>query len=149
MRLKCLPNRRTGLGTRSRSLYAHVERLEGRAVPSGYTAASVTELVAAIDAANLTAEADTITLAAGKTFTLTSEYISPDGNEGGNGLPAIRAGEDLNIVGNGAVIGRSTNNFGFRFFEISAGASLTLQGLTLQGGFTPSGAGGPCSIEAR
>ena len=74
MRLEELLNCWSGRGSRmrSRSRYPYVERLEGRAVPASYTAASVTDLVAAINAANATAGADTITLAAGKTFTLTA-----------------------------------------------------------------------------
>jgi hypothetical protein len=47
-----------------------VESLEGRAVPASFTAATVPELIGAIDAANQSAEADAITLAPGKTFTL-------------------------------------------------------------------------------
>jgi hypothetical protein len=126
---------------RRRARRPHVERLEGRAVPTGYTASNVTELINSIYAAHQTAGADTITLAAGTTFTLTVADTSSDNGDGPNGLPAIAAGDDLTIVGNGAVIERSTNNEGFRFFDVAAGGSLTLQDLTLQGGYTRSGGG--------
>src|SRR5262245_2855624 len=79
-----------------------LECLEGREVPASFTAATVPELVANIDAANLTVEADTITLAPGKTFTLTAVN-----NGHGRGLPVISAsGGSLTIVGNGDVIER-------------------------------------------
>lgn len=116
-----------------------LERLEGRAVPASYSAASAPELIAAMNAANATAEADTITLAAGATFTLTW----PDNDtDGPTGLPAIvGSGGDLTILGNGAVVERSTNNDGFRFFSVAADGSLTLRDLTLQGGLTRNAGG--------
>jgi hypothetical protein len=51
-------------------------------------------------------------------------------------LPAIAAGEDLTILGNGGVIERNTatGTPAFRLFDVAGGASLTLQNLTLQGG---------------
>jgi hypothetical protein len=112
-----------------------VERLEDRAVPAAFSAASPAELVAAVSAANATPEADTITLVAGKTFIFTAADITTSG--GAAALPDIAAtGGPLTIVGNGDVLERDTNNFGFRFFDVAAGASLTLRDLTLQGGFT-------------
>src|SRR5262245_18463153 len=78
-----------------------LEQLEDRALPSAYTAGSVADLIDDINAANLTPEADTITLAAGKTFTLTAVNNTTDG---GNGLPVIAAGEKLTIIGNGGTI---------------------------------------------
>src|SRR5262249_6286422 len=62
---------------------------------------------------------------------------------GANGLPVISGGarkvpaDNLTIVGSGGdVIERSTaaGTLAFRFFDVAAGASLTLQNLTLQGG---------------
>ena len=121
---------------RGRARRPSVESLEGRVVPASYTAESVTDLVAAVNAANATAEADTITLAAGRTFTLDSFDMSTgDSSEGPAGLPAVVAGEDLTVVGNGDIIERSTNNGGFRFFNVAAGGTLTLRNLTLQGGY--------------
>jgi hypothetical protein len=110
-----------------------VEGLEDRTVPANYSAASVPELIVAIEAANLTTEADTITLAAGKTFTLTQVN---NFTHGPTGLPTIAAAEELTIVGNGATIERSTakGTPAFRLIDVAAGASLTLQNLTLQRG---------------
>jgi hypothetical protein len=111
-----------------------VEPLEDRAVPASFAAATVPELIGAITAANQSPEADTITLAPGKTFTLTAvnnSYLSA------NGLPVIAAeGGSLTIVGNGDVIERATakGTPEFRLLVVAPGASLTLQNLTLQGG---------------
>ena len=67
------------------------EVLEDRTVPANFTAGSVSELIAAMDAANLTAEADTITLVAGKTFTLTAVNNTAHGP---TGLPVDRGGRE-------------------------------------------------------
>jgi hypothetical protein len=110
-----------------------LELLEAREVPASFTAATVPELIAAIDAANLTPEADDITLAAGKTFTLTA---ANNNTQGPTGLPVIAAGEDLTIIGNDATIERSSlkGTSPFRLFDVAADATLTLHGMTLQGG---------------
>src|SRR5262245_44372549 len=111
-----------------------IEPLEDRAVPAGFTAATVAELIGAITAATQSAEADTITLAPGKTFTLTA--VNNTGY-GATGLPVIAAeGGGLTIIGNGDVIERSTAKGIPRFslLRVASGASLTLQDLTLQGG---------------
>jgi hypothetical protein len=130
-----------------------VEPLEGRAVPAAFTAATVHELVAGINAANLTPEVDTISLAPGTTFTLTAADNAADGR---NGLPVIAAGEDLTVVGNNDTIGRSTaaGTPAFRLFDVAAGASLTLRQLTLQGGlavgfFDPNPDGGATAVPGR
>jgi hypothetical protein len=112
-----------------------VECLEGREMPASFTAATVPDLIGAITAANLSAEADTITLAPGKTFTLTAQNTLD--SDGATGLPVIAAGGgSLTIVGNGDVIERSTAKgiSPFRLLTVAPGASLTLQDLTLQGG---------------
>jgi hypothetical protein len=111
-----------------------LEPLEDRTVPSNYTAATVPELIAAIDAANQTADADTIVLAAGSRFTLTEVNNTTNGP---TGLPTIAAGEDLSILGNNDIIERSTATGApaFRLFDVAAGASLRLENLTLQGGW--------------
>lgn len=119
-----------------------VERLETREVPANFTAASVAELTAGITASNQTPEADTITLAPSKTFTLTAannihwKYSS-------TGLPIIEASGGLTIVGNGSTIERSTarGTPDFRLFVVDYGASLTLENLTIQGGRAPLGGG--------
>lgn len=109
-----------------------VESLEDRAVPANFTAGNVPELIAAIDAANQSTEADIIALVPGTTFTLTEVNYAANGP---TGLPVIAAnGGDLTIVGNGAIIERSTAAPGFRLFDVAPGASLALDNLTLQGG---------------
>lgn len=115
------------------ALRLQVETLEDRSVPASYTAATVPELIAAMDAANLTPEADTIALAAGTTFTLAAANNTAHGP---TGLPVVAAGEDLTILGNGSTIERSTASGtpAFRLFDVAAGAGLTLGGVTLQGG---------------
>jgi large repetitive protein len=116
-----------------------VEPLEDRAVPATFTAATVADLIAGITAANQSPEADTITLAPGKTFTLTQPINPPFVSYplGFTGLPIIAAsGGPLTILGNGDVIERSTDTGwpAFRLFTVDSGASLTLENLTLQGG---------------
>jgi hypothetical protein len=97
----------------------------------------------AITAANQSAEADTISLAPGTTFTLKEAYgLSYYAL---TGLPPITAaGGSLAIVGNGDLIERSTAKKipAFRLLTIEAGADLTLANVTLQGGFVSTiGAG--------
>jgi hypothetical protein len=110
-----------------------LERLEDRTVPASFTAASVADLIADINAANAAGGSNTITLVAGTTFTLTSVADSTDG---GSGLPVIAANDNLSIVGNGDVIQRSTaaGTPDFRLFRVDSGASLALANVTLQGG---------------
>jgi hypothetical protein len=100
-----------------------------------FSAGSVAELIAAIHASNQNTEPDSVAMAAGTTFTLTSANIS---TYGPTGLPAIAASESLSIVGNGAIIERSTvvGTPAFRLFSVAAGASLVLENLTLQRGRT-------------
>jgi hypothetical protein len=116
-----------------------VERLEDRTVPSSVTAASVSDLIADINAANLAGGANTITLAAGKSFTLTA----PSNTGGATGLPAIAANDNLTIVGNGEVIQRSSSKStpAFGILYVGSGATLTLQNLTVAGGVAPQGGG--------
>src|SRR5262245_58441347 len=82
-----------------------LERFEDRAVPATFTAATVSDLIADINAANQTAEADTITLAPRSKFTLTAVDNS---THGPTGLPVIAPGEDMTIICNGDVIERIT-----------------------------------------
>jgi hypothetical protein len=107
-------------------------------VPANYNAATVPELIDAIDAANLTPEPDTIVLAAATTFILTTVNNTANGAAA---LPTIAPSTDLTIFGNGSVIERSaaTGTPVFRMFDVADGASLTLQNLTLQGGRAGSG----------
>ena len=116
-----------------------LEQLEGRTLFASYTAATVTQLIAAINAANSTAEADTITLAAGMTFTLTAVDNTTNG---ATGLPTVAAsGGGLTLDGNGATLERSAaqGTSAFRLLAVAPDASLTLKGLTLQGGLASRG----------
>src|SRR2546421_6329040 len=81
-----------------------LERLEDRHLPSSYAAASVSDLIADINAANQAGGSNTIALAAGTTFALTAANNSTDGP---TGLPVIAAHDDLTIIGNGDTIERS------------------------------------------
>lgn len=111
------------------------------------TASTVSQLIADINYANNTGGAITINLAPGTSFGLTSANNSTDG---GNGLPVIGATKavELTIIGNGdtikriAVISRyGTVKNPFRLFAVAPGASLTLDHVTLEGGWV-SGSGG-------
>jgi hypothetical protein len=93
-----------------------------------FNASTVPELIAAIDAANLNAEPDSIALAAAATFGLT------EANNSFAGLPGITATEGLTIFGNGSIIERSSSAPSFRLFYVAPGASLALENLTLQWG---------------
>jgi hypothetical protein len=116
-----------------------VEQLEGRdcpASPTSPTAATVGDLIADINAANLAGGSNTIILEAGATFTLSAAYSY------GNGLPAIAANDNLTIIGNNDTIQRKAKDTtSFRLFDVSPGASLTLANLTLQGGLSRGGDG--------
>jgi parallel beta-helix repeat protein/predicted outer membrane repeat protein len=120
-----------------------LEQLEYRMLPSNFTAATVSDLIADINAANATGGTNTITLAAKQTFTITQLENVIDG---ANGLPVIVLGDNLTIVGNGDTIQRDNKSAAFRLFEVAAGASLTLVDLTLQNGlasgFGRAGLGG-------
>ena len=112
------------------------EALEVRSLLSSYTAASVSALVADINAANANGGTNTVTLAANTTFDLTAVN---NATNGANGLPVIsgaKVADNLTIIGNGATIDRSTaaGTPAFRLFDVASGNSLTLENVTLQGG---------------
>jgi hypothetical protein len=109
-------------------------------VPSTFAAVSVSDLIADINAANQAGGANTIALAAGTTFTLTAVNNTPDGP---TGLPVIAANDNLTLAGNGGIIQRSTGGStpAFRLLDVAAGAALTLNNLTLQGGLALGGQG--------
>jgi hypothetical protein len=117
-----------------------VEQLEDRTVPSNFTAASVTDLIADINAANAAGGSNTITLVAGTTFTLTAVNNTTDGP---TGLPVIAANDNLTILGNGDTIERKASGStpAFRLLDVAAGATLTLENLMLQGGLAFGGQG--------
>ena len=123
---------------------AEVETLEDRALlsasPLPYaTAANVSQLTADIAAANKAGGAITIKLASNTTFNLSSANNSANG---GNGLPVISGSKGLNltIVGNGDTIAR-VGLKAFRLIDVAPGASLTLDHVRLQGGYSLSGGG--------
>ena len=103
------------------------------AAAGNWTARSVPELIADINAANSAGGMNTITLAPGKTFTLNAVNNSTDGP---NGLPVIAANNKLTIRGNGDTIARSKapGMPPFRLFDVASGATLTLQNLTVANG---------------
>ena len=84
-------------------------------------------------ASNLAGGSNTIELARGADFTLTTV---DNVTNGANGLPVISAGNNLTIRGKGATIARSTvpGTPAFRLFEVAVGAGLTLTDLTLANG---------------
>jgi hypothetical protein len=133
--------RRTPLGrhpahrraTSRRELRPNLERLEDLTLLTNYTAATVSDLIADINASNQHGGSNTITLVAGNPFQLTAVDNLTDG---ATGLPVIMDNDNLTIAGNGDAIARSTatGTPAFRLFDVAAGASLTLQDLTLQGG---------------
>jgi hypothetical protein len=118
-----------------RAAQLRLEQLEERALPSTYTAANVSDLIADIQAANLQGGANTITLAAHTDFVLTGTQ------DGANGLPVIQAGNDLTLLGNGDTIERSdaSGTPPFRLLDVASGASLTVANLTLQNGLAWGG----------
>jgi hypothetical protein len=94
-------------------------------------AGDVACLIDAINQANANGEANTITLEAG-TYTLTA--VDND-TEGPNGLPSIIG--TLTLSGAGAditIIERAASAPQFRLLHIAASGTLTLEGLTAQGG---------------
>lgn len=125
---------------RRHALRLHVESLGDRTVPSAFTAASVSDLIADINAANLAGGSNTITLAPGTTFSLTAVNNYTDLR---NGLPVIAANDNLTVVGNDDTIERSAGGptLPFRLFDVAVGASLTLENLTLQNGLATGPAG--------
>jgi hypothetical protein len=95
-------------------------------------------LIAAINEANANGEANTITLAAG-TYTLTSVNNTTDG---GNGLPSITS--TLTLIGAGAeatILARAATPE-FRLVHVAASGDLTLNRVTLRGGFLVGRTGG-------
>jgi hypothetical protein len=118
---------------RPRGLRPVVERLEERTLLSNYTAATVSDLINDITAANTAGGSNTITLVASTTFQLT---VVDNTTDGATGLPIIAKNDHLTIVGQGDTIERSTASGtpAFRLLDVASGARLTLKNLTLQDG---------------
>lgn len=92
----------------------------------------VAGLINAINTANSNGQDNTINLATG-TFTLTAVDNT---NEGANGLPSITGKMTIHGAGdNITVIQRNGNAPSFRIFHVAATGTLTLKGLTVEGGF--------------
>jgi hypothetical protein len=112
-----------------------VEQLEDRMLPSTFYAATVSDLIADIRAANTGGGLNSIVLTAPTTspYVLTAANNSTDGP---TGLPVIAASNNLTIVGNGDTIERSTaaGTPYFRLLDVASGGSLTVQNLTVQNG---------------
>ena len=123
----------------TRRFCPRVEMLEGRALPTAFSAATAADLIADINAANLAGGVNTITLTAPATspYVLTAVNNATDGP---TGTPVISGGakhlaaDNLTIVGNGDTIERGTNAGAFRLFDVAAHGSLTLENLTLGNG---------------
>jgi hypothetical protein len=114
----------------------NLEQLEDRTVLSSYSAATVSDLIADINAANKAGGTNTIML----TAPASSAYVltaADNTTNGPTGLPVIAKKDILTVVGNGDTI---TSSGAGRLFDVASGGSLTLQNLTLQAGFV-SGSG--------
>jgi hypothetical protein len=129
-------------------------------LPSSYSAANVTLLIADINAANQAGGVNTITLTAAPSspYVLTTVNNTTDGS---SGLPVISGKnrthpDNLTIIGNGDTIERSSgpNTPSFRLLAVASGNSLTLENLTLTGGdavvggnyASPIGGGAVCNL---
>jgi hypothetical protein len=130
-----------------------LEYLEDRTLPSSYSAANASDLIADINAANAAGGTNTIVLTAPSTSHYVFTTANNDGMDGGDALPVISGGSSsssgkgkkvvttktradiLTIIGNGDTIeGRFGGLTHSRMFDVASGASLTLQNLTLTGG---------------
>jgi hypothetical protein len=113
-----------------------LESLEDRALPSTFYAATASDLIGDIKAANKGGGANTIVLTAPTTspYVLTAVDNTTDG---ATGLPVIsKKDSPLTIIGNGDTIERSTaaGTPVFRLVDVASGGSLTLENVTLQNG---------------
>jgi hypothetical protein len=110
-----------------------LEALEDRTLPSTFYAATASDLIADIKAADTGGGSNTIVLTApaASHYVLTAVNNTKDGP---TGLPMIK--KDVTIVGNGDTVERSTaaGTAAFRLLDVVSGGSLTLQNLTLQNG---------------
>jgi hypothetical protein len=100
---------------------------------------SVPRLVSAISAANRAG--GTVTLATRCTYRLTARNNATDG---GTGLPVIT--KNVTVRGSGTTITRS-GTAAFRLFDVAAGGSLSLSGLTLSNGLANDGVNGGGAVD--
>lgn len=108
---------------------------------ANFTADTATELIAAINAANGTIEADIITLTAD--ITLNDSNYAADATNGLNGLPSITS--EITLEGADFTIARDTSSTNlFRIFHVSSTGNLSLNDITVTGGEAdvPTGSSG-------
>jgi len=132
-----------------------METLEDRLAPASFTVlnnddSGAGSLRAAVDAANLLGGSNTISFAApltgGQTIALTSNDTTNPFTFGPTAL-VIAAGNDLTIAGDPFQVGVTiSGNNSQRIFGVFAGASLTLQYVTLSDGLAQGGDGGDGSF---
>ncbi|HEX6449155.1 MAG TPA: hypothetical protein VF060_06820 [Trebonia sp.] len=119
--------------------------VSGTALASAATASqatvscSVPRLISAISAANRAG--GTVTLATHCTYRLTTRNNATDG---GTGLPVIT--KNVTVRGSGTTITRS-GSAAFRLFDVAAGGSLSLSGLTLSNGLANDGLDGGGAVD--
>src|SRR5215471_16076966 len=101
-----------------------LEALEDRTALSNFNAATVSDLIADINAASTAGGTNTITLTAPTSNPYVLMAVDNSSN-GANGLPVIANKNILTIVGNGDSIERSTASAtaDFRLFDVVKGAS--------------------------
>jgi hypothetical protein len=128
-----LRGQRRNSASRRKKARPFLEHLEDRALLTNYTAATVSDLITDINLSNKAGGANTITLTAPTTSPYGLTAINNYTVYGANDLPIIAAKDDLTIIGNGDTIDRAHSGFS-RLLDVAAGASLTLQNLTLKGG---------------
>ena len=133
--------------TASTSTDNNVTYVSCAAFPATIAAGDVAGLITAMNCANINGPGtnDVINLT-NSTYTLTDVNNNTGGSP--NGLPKMvsaSTGGTLTINGNGATITRSGTNR-FRFFEVPAGAVLTLNELSLTNG-DPAAAGGAVVVN--
>ncbi len=83
--------------------------------------------------ANTNGQDDTINLAAGGTYTLTTVNNT---ETGANGLPIVRtdSGHSITFNGSRSTITRASNAPDFRIFQIAAGSIVMMNGIIIDGG---------------
>jgi len=117
--------------SRQRSTFRpRLETLEDRTLLSTFYAATASDLISDINAANKGSGANTIVLTAPGTSPYSLAAVD-NSKDGPTVLPVISKKDSLTIVGNGDTIDAS--NVG-RLFDVAGGASLTLNNVTLQHG---------------
>lgn len=103
-----------------------------------YNVSSTSQLIGAIQFANLTPQADTINLRFG---TYTFNTATPDSDEFGELTSLPRINTPITLNGNGATIRRNPTAAEFRILRVLPQGHLTLNDVIISGGYGPSGAG--------